>query len=427
MQPQRSKERVSVPKINKRLISIALILTMFWGSPVYANSHDQPRITLTASNSAIIDLSGNLWVWGFGRNGELGNGKNQSRNKPIKVMTNVRSVAFCDMANVELEQITKGTMFVVKKDDTLWACGYNQNGIYGNGSTKSHNKLQMLMDNVQSVYIAHNPDPIVFVMKTDQSLWGWGQNSYGDLGIESDTTFISKPQKILSEVKNIYFNQTAYAIKSNDELWIWGKNLYEDKGLKQLSETYYIPKPIKLNSDVKQVAASSSFLLILMNNAVLSQAINKPVGIASFGRPYIILRNIERCDTAYNNCYAITKDHSLYTWGYNYLGELGIGHNQAVFTPTKVFDNVSKVTLGNGNIFIIDKNNKLYMSGKILDNQTSSFSPVMSNVAEVVICNGTVIAMKMDGSIWTWGENKLGLCGNGSTKNISAPIKLKFS
>ena len=61
---------------------------------------------------------------------------------------------------------------------------------------------------------------------------------------------------------------------------------------------------------------------------------------------------------------AITKDNKLYSWGYNYNGQLGLGHNNNVNVPTEIkLANVVSVSCGGDFTIAITKDNKIYSWG----------------------------------------------------------------
>lgn len=78
-------------------------------------------------------------------------------------------------------------------------------------------------------------------------MWGWGQNSYGQLGNET-TTYQNVPVKIGSETDWKDISTGTYhtlALKSDGSLWSWGYNLYGELG--DSKAFYYTPtlaKPI---------------------------------------------------------------------------------------------------------------------------------------------------------------------------------------
>ena len=68
---------------------------------------------------------------------------------------------------------------VVKSDGSLWMWGDNHYGQLGNGSTERSNIPVKVMDNIAAVSCGNDH---TVAIKTDGSLWAWGSNKFGQLG-----------------------------------------------------------------------------------------------------------------------------------------------------------------------------------------------------------------------------------------------------
>ena len=53
----------------------------------------------------------------------------------------------------------------------------------------------------------------------------------------------------------------------------------------------------------------------------------------------------------------------------------------------------------------------------------------VKSVAKPMVATGAshTIALKYDGTVWTWGNNTNGQLGNNSTENSSSPVQVKVS
>ena len=94
---------------------------------------------------------------------------------------------------------------------------------------------------------------------------------------------------------------------------------------------------------------------------------------------------VQQVVTTFDSTFVVRKDGSLWAWGYNDSGSLGVGDINDRLSPVKVMDDVSTI---NGN------------------NRGSSF------------------AVKKDGSLWAWGSNSSGQLGVGDTNNRLSPAKV---
>ena len=82
--------------------------------------------------------------------------------------------------------------FAVRKDGSLWAWGSNRSGQLGVGDTNERLSPAKVMDNVDNVYTASG----TFAVKKDGSLWAWGYNGSGCLGV-GDTNDRHSPAKVM--------------------------------------------------------------------------------------------------------------------------------------------------------------------------------------------------------------------------------------
>ena len=148
--------------------------------------------------------------------------------------------------------------------------------------------------------------------------------------------------------------------------------------------------------------------------------------------PIEIMDNVKSVSLGDDHSAAITEDGSLYTWGYNHDGELGNGTKTDSQTPIKIMDNVKSVSLGDYHSAAITEDGSLYTWGwnyrGELGNgtKTDSLTPIkiMDNVKSVSLGDDHSAAITEDGSLYTWGYNRDGELGNGTTTDSRTPIKI---
>ena len=271
------------------------------------------------------------------------------------------------------------------KSGTLYGWGRNTYGQLGNGTTTDSAFPSEIMDDVTAV----SGDTRVLALKTDGSLWAWGHNSFGQLG-DGTTEERATPVKIMDGVKAADSSSyTSAAIKNDGSLWIWGSISTENLGVDNIA----ISAPEKVMDGVKAVSAGED----------VNMAIKEDGSLWGWGREYGLLGSSEietdittpvkimdgvKAVSVYRHVMVIKDDDTLYTWGNNEYGKLGDGTTDRTIpsrmTPEKIMDGVKAVSTGVNHS----------------------------------------MAIKTDGSLWTWGSNSRGQLGDGTTEHSAVPMKI---
>ena len=176
-------------------------------NPAYVTD-DVAAIAAGSNHSLILKNNGTLWACGYNDCGQLCDGTTNSsyqntQNTPKKVMTGISAIA------------ANGAYSLILKDDkTLWACGDNEYGQLGTGTTTNVIKPVKVMDDVltMSAGVGH-----CLILKTDGTLWACGKNTFGQLGdgtdidrytpvkiVDGDWTSIQSIQKDDKKRLNVY-------------------------------------------------------------------------------------------------------------------------------------------------------------------------------------------------------------------------------
>lgn len=297
--------------------------------------------------SMALDKNGTVWAWGSDAYGQLGDGiVAQPLINPIPkpIISGV----------VDIRTGTRHTI-ALKADGTLLTWGSDEYGQLGDGlvGVPLENPLPKLVniDNVKSISAgAHN----TFVIKNDGTVWVWGANKYGQLGLG----FVSfagegSPYQLnLSDVVQISgTGNTTYAIRANGEFYSWGSDEYGQLGDGLFNNPEIQVSPLFIMNDVSLLYKSSKLsdhTIIQKNDGTQrawgnnfygnygsgssqprATAIPQSTGVSGF----IQLSNGFRVSGG------IKEDGSLWTWGYDIEGLLGdgaIGNPDKNYTPNKI-------------------------------------------------------------------------------------------
>ena len=339
--------------------------------PVLAKGDVFSTVSAGTWYSVAIKTDGSLWTWGSNGFGQLGDGTNEDKNTPVKIMDGVSAV----------EAGSWHTM-AIKMDGSLWAWGRNVSGQLGDGSNDNVNAPIKIMDDVLAVSAG---DEHTIVIKTDGSLWAWGGNSDGQLG-DGTNDDKSKPTKIMDAVSYISAGGShSMAIKTDNTLWAWGWNINGQLGDGSIQAKN---TPIKVMDNVSIVSAGFAYTM------------------------------------------AVTKDNSLWTWA-SYNGQIISTANPYPKTPTKIMDDVLDVSTGTGYSMIIKTDGSLWAwgankSGQLGDGTYEAKDTPVKIMDDVsaVSCEYHSLAIKTDGSLWSWGSNENGELGDGTNDAKNIPIKI---
>jgi len=176
-------------------------------------------------HTAAIKTDGTLWTWGLNGDGQLGDNKSGSANNkssPIQTITGG--------SNWKQVSAGGGHTAAIKTDGTLWLWGRNNLGQLGDNTIASKSSpIQTITGGTtwKQVSCGRGLNNYTAAIKTDGTLWLWGNNSFGQLG---DNTIASKSSPIQTisggsnwkQVSSAFFHTVA--IKTDGTLWGWGQN-----------------------------------------------------------------------------------------------------------------------------------------------------------------------------------------------------------
>ena len=343
-----------------------------------------------ASNSVTPVALLYLWSWGRSNFGQLGLGNTTDYSSPKQVG------ALNTWASIEAgQQSNQRAGYAIKTNGTLWSWGKNDYGQLGLGNTTNYSSPKQIGALTSWLKISGGSYGSVSAIKTDGTLWSWGYNGNGQLGL-GNTTNYSSPKQVgaLTSWSIVSSSYGTLAIKTNGTLWSWGRNSQGQLGLG--NTTYY--------SSPKQVGSLTSWASVSANH---------------YGS------------------FAIKTDGTLWSWGENAEGQLGLGNTTQYSSPKQVgaLTSWSKVFYGEGNQTISVKTNGTLWSwgsnnvGQLgLSNTTSYSSPkqvgALTDWSTPTAGANTSGCLKTDGTIWMWGDNQYGQLGVGSTVNKSSPVQV---
>ena len=312
--------------------------TTTYSSPKQVGALYWRSASISDNAAAAIASDGTLWTWGANASGQLGLGNttNYSSPKQVGALTTW----------LKVYQVRQSAV-AIKTDGTLWAWGSGGSGRLGLGNTTNYSSPKQVgsLTNWLSFAGGNYLVGSCLATKTDGTLWAWGVNANGQLGL-GNTTNYSSPVQVgaLTNWLKVATSYSTWAIKTDGTLWSWGKNNTGALGLGN-STSYSSPK---------QVGALTAWLNVS-------------------GGGY------------YANAVASKTDGTLWTWGYGAIGSLGLGNTTSYNSPKQVGALTTWLAVasgGEGQAFSIKTDGTLWAWGKNTSGQlglgdaTNRSSPV---------------------------------------------------
>lgn len=305
----------------------------------------------------------------------------------------------------------------------------------------------------------------VLAINSSGALYGWGSNSSYQLG-NGTTTDIELPTLLaetlggntISSVACGYYH--SFAITSTGELYAWGNNWVSQIGDGTSDDK---PSPTLIASTlggetIAKAAGGHINSLALTSSGKLYAWGDNSWGQIGIGRQYGSYKTptfiastlggntITSISLGFRHCLALTSTGSVYSWGRNDYGQLGIGnYYEYVTSPTLIsasaFNNeaVIAISAGDNHSLALTSTGKVYSfgynnSGQLGDGgNVTYFTPHLSfstvggaSVATITAgyCHGLCISSAH--KLYSWGGNGCGELGIGTTTLSRSPVKVTF-
>jgi alpha-tubulin suppressor-like RCC1 family protein len=361
---------------------------------------DDAKVPVIASNCSWIGFDGRtvgtffenqLWAWGNGQVGKLGNGTATSRCSPVREICNASN--WC--------QVSAGSSITtaIKTSGELWVWGGGNCGQLGDGTvTAKCSPVREFCSATNWCQVSITCDH-VSAIKTSGELWVWGTNPFGQLGDGTITTRLSPVREFCSATDWCQVSTGklhSAAVKTSGELWGWGSNNPGAMGDGSALTARCSP--------VREICSATDWCQV-------------STGI---------------CNTA-----AVKTSGQLWMWGLNLCGGLGDGTTTDRCSPVREFCSATdwcQVSTNNGSI-AIKTSGELWgwgrnLCGSVGDGTTiNKCSPVReicsaTNWCQVCAGYNHTFAIKTSGQLWAWGNNSCGKLGDGTcTIDKCSPVR----
>ena len=189
--------------------------------------NDWSKVTAGSIHTCAIRLDGSLWCWGGNARGQLGDGTQENRPSPMEVEV-----------SSTWKTVDAGYYHTcaIREDGSLWCWGDNFSGQLGDGTSGDMRPLPGVVGQGADWLQVAVGDYHTCARRADKSTWCWGDNSYGQLGDDSEPgqdTGKTVPVQISAQPRWLDLttgNDHTCSLLDNDTLWCWGRNDYGQLG-----------------------------------------------------------------------------------------------------------------------------------------------------------------------------------------------------
>lgn len=292
------------------------------------------------------------------------------------------------------------------------------------------------------------------VLEKDKTVWTVGRNDHGQLGTGN---YLNKNVRFNTGLSNIKVISRGYdhsmAIDREGYLWVWGNNRFGQLGIGHHSD---VLKPLKNNVSQKFAQCEGGYdhsVFLDRKGRVWASGLNEHGELGNLNNENSTvmvsvcvengdhLRNIAQIVSVGYHTLALDSNGFIYSWGANYYGELGHFNIdvQAYAAKVEGIQNVHSIAAGwshsvalneNGEVFTWGANASTYQGGGNTKAKTEYYNHIIQvsdlpKISSIACGSWHSMALDYEGKVWTWGKNKYGMLGNGTTVNEEFPVQMK--
>ncbi len=324
------------------------------------------RLEASANNSMALTYTGELFVWGDNRYGQIGEASGVAQSLPIKVLKSRIVVAMSSGKSISA---------AVTSDGVLWMWGTQSIGVPGGYTFKEKKPVPIgELPKMRDVSCGANH---CLALSENGEVWSWGNNVEGALGTGflNNSTNFRKVENIPTIIQVAAGDKHSLALSSNGEVYVWGSNEEGQLGIGNFPDSLSIPKKLHELTDVISIKAGGRHSLCLRSNGLImawgrgrsgqlgngGDNLDDPRRVSGINYASMIYASGE------GSC-AVTSSGAFYSWGsYNmHMTNFGFSYYSGIakLWPTRIecLDGASVIARGEAHYLVARRKGKINKS-----------------------------------------------------------------
>lgn len=394
------------------------------------------QISAGGAHSMALDSEGNIYAWGWGGEGQLGNGENNNSNVPILVKKEGTG-----LEGKTIKKVMAGGMFsmVLTSDGSLYSWGKNNYGQIGDGTTNNYNlavavKTEGTPMAGKTVVDFSISNEHTVALTSDGQIYAWGRNESGQLGDGTNTAStlpvavrtVGTPfagKKAVQVVAGGWEGAHSLALGTDGTVYSWGRNLNGQLGDQTTNDTTIVTFA-KINFNSSPTPPLKAMAISEESSAEVRWS--TPIFNGTFTISDYVIQYRETGTEAWsevttsgsNTSKQITglTNEKVYQFRVAAKTNVGVGdYSSIVLAMPHKKPTITSVTPVIGPT---EGNQEVTING-------TDFALKTNKLNQVSACANCSIALSMDGKVFSWGWNQNGDLGNGNSSDVNIPVAVK--
>ena len=308
-------------------------------------------VAAAAHHSLVVTRQGDLYAFGFNKNGRLGTGKEQHAPLPVRIQASL------DKKHVTFVAAAENHSLAVTDDGMVFGWGSNRFGQLGK-VTETNRVLPKRIDELKNCVAVAAGDKHSVALTRDGQVFTWGDNTAGQLGRTHksggvqrvDTLWTSTPRKVTiaiaaSEQSTLVLCRPTGVGLFVNSVYAWGHGnhlpmrVYFDSNQKGSSNHRHLINPIAITC-AKYHCAIITYDGFVYCWGLHAESLGMPKN-KSYTSPQMVMGMLPQngggiaiaVSASEHHTAVVTEDGHLFTWG-AHTQQNGLGHEGVRFQPT---------------------------------------------------------------------------------------------